>query len=220
MNDINLLRPLQEQEQTVAKSRGKNSFYITFTIILLVVISVVIFGSKFLLSSQSKTLDSQISSLERDVGEVKSTEDKINNFNSTIAKLKSLDKINLNWSQVYDNIAKSTPADVKLNQVTQVTTTASGGTTTNTSSTSASPSPSAAAAKLKLKITGEAKSERAIALFQYKLQKVGGSFVTVDIISTQKSAATATTSPSPGTTSQPQAAGNIKFEIDIALKTS
>lgn len=220
MNDINLLRPLQEQQQSVAKSRGKNSFYITFTIILLIIISVVIFGAKFLLSSQSKTLDSQISSLERDVGEVKSTEDKINNFNSTIAKLKSLDKINLNWSQVYDNIAKSTPADVKLNQVTQVTTTASGGTTTNTSSTSASPSPSAAAAKLKLKITGEAKSERAIALFQYKLQKVGGSFVTVDIISTQKSAATATTSPGPGTTSQLQASGNIKFEIDIALKSS
>ena len=218
MNDINLLRPLLEQEQTVAKSRGKNSFYITFTIILLIIISVVIFGAKFLLSNQSKTLDSQISSLERDVGEVKSTEDKINNFNITIAKLKSLDKTNLNWSQVYENIAKSTPSDVKLNQVTLMTTTASGSTTTNTSSTSASPSPSAAAAKLKLKITGEAKSERAIALFQYKLQKVGGSFVTVDIISTQKSAATPTTSPS--ATNQPQATGNINFEIDIALKTS
>jgi Tfp pilus assembly protein PilO len=218
MNDINLLRPLQEQEQSIAKSRGKNSFYITFTIILLIIISVVIFGAKFLLSNQSKTLDSQISSLERDVGEVKSTEDKINNFNITIAKLKSLDKTNLNWSQVYENIAKSTPSDVKLNQVTLMTTTASGSTTTNTSSTSASPSPSAAAAKLKLKITGEAKSERAIALFQYKLQKVGGSFVTVDIISTQKSAATPTTSPS--ATNQPQATGNINFEIDIALKTS
>ena len=218
MNDINLLRPLIEQEQVIAKSRGKNSFYITFTIILLIIISVVIFGAKFLLSNQSKTLDSKISSLERDVGEVKSTEDKINNFNSTIAKLKSLDKTNLNWSQVYENIAKSTPSDVKLNQVTLMTTTASGSTTTNTSSTSASPSPSAAAAKLKLKITGEAKSERAIALFQYKLQKVGGSFVTVDIISTQKSAATPTTSPS--ATNQPQATGNINFEIDIALKTS
>lgn len=218
MNDINLLRPLIEQEQAIAKSRGKNSFYITFTIILLIIISVVIFGAKFLLSNQSKTLDSQISSLERDVGEVKSTEDQINNFNSTIAKLKSLNKTNLNWSQVYDNIAKSTPADVKLDQVTLVTTTASGS-AINTSSTSASPSPSAAAANLKLRITGEAKSERAIALFQYKLQKVGGSFTTVDIISTQKTTAT-TASPSPGAASQSQSSGDIKFEINIALKVS
>lgn len=218
MNDINLLRPLIEQEQTVAKSRGKNSFYISFTIILLVIISVVVFGAKLILSSQSKTLDSQISSLERDVGEIKSTEDKIKNFNDTITKLKSFDKNNLNWSLVYDNIAKSTPSDVKLDQITLVTTTASGSTATNTSSTSASPSPTAAAAKSKLRITGEAKSERSIALFQYKLQKVGGSFVTVDIISTQKSAAAPTTSPS--ATNQPQAAGNINFEINITLKTS
>lgn len=219
MNDINLLRPLLEQEQVVAKSRGKNSFYITFTIILLVIISVVIFGAKFILSSQSKTLDSQISSLERDVGEIKSTEDKIKNFNDTITKLKSFDKNNLNWSLVYDNIAKSTPSDVKLDQVTLVTTTASGSTATNTSSTSASPSPSAAAAKSKLRITGEAKSERAIALFQYKLQKVGGNFVCVDIISSKKTEAQSTQTQTTQLTPE-EAEATINFEINITLKTS
>lgn len=217
MHDINLLRPLIEQEQEIAKSRGRSGFYITFTIILLIIITSVIFGARLLLLSQSKSLDSRISSLERDLSDVKSMEDKINNFNNTISKLKSLDKTKLSWSQVYDNIAKSTPADVELNQVALVSTAATSSAAASSSSTSKTSSSSTTATSQKLKITGIAKSRRSIALFQYKLQKVGGNFVSVDIISSKKTE-TQTTTTETGTTQGTEE--KIDFEINITLKST
>lgn len=216
MHDINLLRPLIEQQQEKAKARGHMGFYITLFIIILFIVSGMIFGLKFVLSSQAKSLDTQISTLEKDVSEVKSTEEKINTFNSTIAKLKSLDKNKLSWSSIYDNIAKSTPTDIKLSQVGLVSTAATGSSTSSSSSSSASGSSTTSQTpSLKLKITGEAKSRRAIALFQYKLQKVGGNFVTVDIISSQKTETTTTT-----TQEQQPKTEAINFEINISLKST
>ncbi|MCX6811583.1 MAG: hypothetical protein NT039_02745 [Candidatus Berkelbacteria bacterium] len=216
MHDINLLRPLIEQEQKRAQSKGRYSFYITFTVILIIIIAGAIFGAKFLLVSQSNSLDPQISSLEKDVSEVKSTEDKINNFNNIISQLKNVDKNKFTWSSIYDNIAKSTPTDVKLDKVSLVTTAATG------SSTAASSSTAATAASSKLKITGQTKSRRSIALFQYKLQKVGGNFVTVDIISSKKTQAQiAATSGTEAASSQAtKTEEKIDFEIDISLKSS
>jgi len=208
MNDINLLRPLQEQEHTVAKTRGKNSFYISITIIILIIISVVIFGAKFFLSSQSQTLDSKISGLEREVAEVKSIEDEINNFNNTISQLKGVDKNKITWSTIYDNIAKSTPVDVMLTQVSLISSAASGSSTASSSSTAAT------LANSKLKITGITKSRRSVALFQSKLQQVGGNFATVDIISSKESQTQTTTAAT--TTGATEA--KIDFEINISLK--
>lgn len=207
MHDINLLRPLIEQEQETAKSRGRLSFYITFTIILLLLIFGLIFGTKFYLIYQAKTLDQEIASLKKDTAEVQGIEDNINNFNSTITKLKSLDKNKLTWSTIYDNIAKSTPADIKLNQVSLTSATASAAASSQKSSTAAAP-----AATSKLKITGVTKSRRAIALFADKLQKIGGNFTTVDIISSKKTEATATGTEVSGET-------KIDFEINVNLKT-
>jgi Tfp pilus assembly protein PilN len=233
MNDINLLRPLILQQQEKAQSRGRSSFYITFTIILLLIIAGVIFGTKFYLSSQSKSLDSQISSSERDLSDVKSIEDKINTFNTTITQLKSLDKNKLTWSTIYDNIAKSTPSDVQLTQVTLVSTAATGA-AANTASSS-SQSIASASASSKLKIVGVSKSRRSIALFQDKLQKVGGNFVTVDIISSKEITSSQTASTTnqltpeeeaakvaagKGTTQAASATASVDFEIDITLKSS
>jgi|SRR3972149_8400060 len=195
MHDINLLRPLIEQEQEVAKSRGRMSFYITFTIILLLLISSLIFGAKFYLNSESRSLDSKISTLEKEVSEVEKTEEKIKSFNETTNQIKNLDKTKISWSALYDNLAKSTPTDIKLNQVALAATTASS---------------SAAATSPKLKITGEAKSRRAIALLADKLSRINGNFLSVEIISSQK------TIPSQEEgASQPE---KIDFEINITLK--
>ena len=195
MHDINLLRPLIEQEQEVAKSRGRMSFYITFTIILLLLISSLIFGAKFYLNSESRSLDSKISTLEKEVSEVEKTEEKIKSFNETTNQIKNLDKTKISWSALYDNLAKSTPTDIKLNQVALAATTASS---------------SAAATSPKLKITGEAKSRRAIALLADKLSRINGNFLSVEIISSQK------TIPSQEEgVSQPE---KIDFEINITLK--
>lgn len=219
MNDINLLRPLIEQEEEKAKSRGHLGFYITLVIIILLIVSGTIFGLKFIFSSQAKSLDSQISALERDVSEVKSTEEKINNFNSTISKLKSLDKNKLSWSSIYDNIAKSTPGDVQLSQVGLISTTAAGSSTSSSSSsTTSGSSATATAAGLKLKITGDAKSRRAIALFQYKLQKLGGNFVSVDIISTKKNETQTQGTAGTGQATA-QTGATINFELNISLKS-
>ncbi|TSC90551.1 MAG: hypothetical protein CEN92_458 [Candidatus Berkelbacteria bacterium Licking1014_96] len=207
MRDINLLRPLIEQEQEVAKSRGRFGFYITFTIILVLFITGLIFGTKFYLLYQAKALNSQKADLEKDTAEVQSIEDNINNFNNTITQLGSLDQNKLAWSTIYDNIAKSTPAEVKLNQVTLVSATANAAATAGSqskSSTSAAPTSAS-----KLKITGEAKSRRAIALFADKLQKIGGNFTTVDIISSKKTEATTTTSTN--------TEEKIDFEINVSL---
>ena len=212
MHDINLLRPLIEQEQETAKSRGRSGFYITFTIILILFITGIIFGAKFYLLYQSKTLDSQKTILGKDTAEVQGIEDNINNFNSTITQLKSLDKNKLVWSALYDNIAKSTPADLKLNQVSLTSATASAAANTQKSSTAATP-----ASTSKLKITGVAKSRRVIALFQYKLQKVGGNFVTVDIISSKKTEANANQSAG-GETTSTSTEEKTDFEINITLK--
>ena len=170
------------------------SFYITFTVILILLIAVLIFGAKFYLSSQAKILDEKISVLEEDVVEVQKTEEKINNFNNIITQLEGLNKNKISWSALYENLAKSTPADIKLNQVVMVS-----------SSTASSSTASAS----KLKITGEAKSRRAIALLADKLSRIGGSFASVEIISSQK------TSASQGTAGQPE---KINFEINITLK--
>ena len=195
MHDINLLRPLIEQEQEVAKSRGRMSFYITFTIILLLLISSLIFGAKFYLNSESRSLDSKILTLEKEVSEVEKTEEKIKSFNETTNQIKNLDKTKISWSALYDNLAKSTPTDIKLNQVALAATTASS---------------SAAATSPKLKITGEAKSRRAIALLADKLSRINGNFLSVEIISSQK------TIPSQEEgASQPE---KIDFEINITLK--
>lgn len=188
MHDINLLRPLIEQEEALAKSRGRFSFYITFTLILILLIAALIFGAKFYLSSQTKILDEKISMLERDVIEVKKTEEKINNFNNIITQLEELDKNKISWSALYENLAKSTPTNIKLDQVTMVSS------STASSSTTSAP---------KLKITGETKSRRAIALLADKLTKVSGSFLNVEIISSQK-------------TSQEEE--KIDFEINVTLK--
>lgn len=212
MHDINLLRPLIEQEQETAKSRGRLSFYITFTIILIIFISGVIFGVKFYFLYQSRALDSQITNLKKDTAEVKSIEDNINNFNNVITQLKELDKNKFVWSTVYDNIAKSTPADIKLNQVSLTSATASAAASSQKSSTAAAP-----AATSKLKITGVTKSRRAIALFADKLQKIGGNFTTVDIISSKKTEATANQSAG-GETATTSAEEKIDFEINISLK--
>lgn len=226
MHDINLLRPLIQQDQEKAKSRGRLSFYITFTIILVLLITGVIFGAKFYLLNQGKSLDTQISNAEKDLKEVKEIEDKINAYNSAISQLKSLDKNKKVWSEIYSQIAKCTPADIELTQVVLVTNQTTGG------SSNASSSAAGASASIKLKITGISKSRRSIALFQEKLQKAGGNFTTVDIISSKEQA-----TPTPSASSNPeieaykasagatggavQAAsteGKADFEIDITLK--
>ena len=214
MHDINLLRPLIEQEQETAKSRGRSGFYITFTIILILLIAGVIFGGKFYLSYQSKTLDAQITSLKKDTAEIQGIEDNINNFNSAITQLKGLDKNKLVWSAVYDNIAKSTPSNVKLNQVALTSATASASAAANTQKSSTAATSTSTS---KLKITGEAKSRRAIALFADKLQKIGGNFTTVDIISSKKTEAT-TNQSAGGETAPTSAEEKIDFEINISLK--
>lgn len=213
MHDINLLRPLIEQEQKTARSRGRSGFYITFTLILLLLIFGLIFGAKFYLIYQAKTLDQEIASLKKDTAEVQGIEDNINNFNSVITQLKGLDKNKFVWSTVYDNIAKSTPADIKLNQVSLTSATASAAASSQKSSTAAAP-----AATSKLKITGVTKSRRAIALFADKLQKIGGNFTTVDIISSKKTEATANQSAG-GETATTSAEEKIDFEINVNLKT-
>lgn len=232
MQEINLLRPLIEQSQEIAKSRGRYSFYITFTLIVLISITTIILGAKFYLSAQKKSLTAKKASLERDLSEVKQIEDNINDFNNAISQLKSVDKNKALWSTVYDNIAKSTPQDIKLTQVSQVT-------GTKTATTTASNT--AAAAAIKLKITGETKSRRSIALFAYKLQKISPSFVAVEIISSKRteSQTTQTSNLTPEELAAKaagyQAAGKaggevtnnsttteekIDFEINLSLKSS
>jgi Tfp pilus assembly protein PilN len=204
MHDINLLRPVIEHEREVAGERARYSFYITFTVILILTVTLAVFGARFSISTQNKSLDSQISSLECDVSEVESTEDNINNFNNTITQLKNLDKNKFTWSLIYDNIAKSTPYDIKLTQVSLIT---SGG-STSTSASGGSSGAQASTANQKLKITGETKSRRSVALFQDKLQKIGGSFVVVDIISSKKTEGDAVKNQQE----------KIDFEINISLK--
>ncbi len=97
MHDINLLRPLIEQEQELAKSRSRTNFYITFTAILILLIAGIIFGSKFYLLHQAKTLEAKKTALENETAEVKGIEESINNFNSIIAQLGSLNENKFLW---------------------------------------------------------------------------------------------------------------------------
>lgn len=211
MQDINLLKPVIEQEQAISKSRTRSSLYITLAVILLLVITAVVFGAKFLLASQGKSYDEQISTLTKDTSEVQSTEDKINNFNAAVAQLKNLNTSKLLWSNIYDNIAKCTPEDIMLTQVTLVSTAAGSSSTANSSQSS-----SLTTANNKIKITGETKSRRSVALLQYKLQKIAN-FSAVDIVSS-KETQTQTTSQ---TTEQPAESSTTKidFEINISLKS-
>lgn len=210
MHDINLLRPLIEQEKEQAKSKGRFGFYLSFTIILLLLIFGLIFGTKFYLIYQAKTLDQEIAGLKKDTAQVQGIEDNINNFNSTIAKLKGLDKNKLTWSIIYDNIAKSTPPDIKLNQVAIISSTASASAASSTQIKS--PTSTSIASAAKLKITGETKSRRAIALFVYKLQKLSDNFAVIEIISSKKTGAEA---------GETETGGEIKidFEINVSLKS-
>jgi Tfp pilus assembly protein PilN len=222
MQDINLLRPQIERQQKVAKTRGRYSFYITFSILAIIIITGIIFSLKFYISRQTKSLDSQIQSLNQEVSEVKNIEDSINNFNSIIAQLKNVDKTKIIWSMIYDNIAKSTPTDVALTQVVLVSavTSTSGQAASSSTSSTASKTTSTATAS-KLKITGVTASRRSIALFAYKLQKIGGNFVTVDIISTKKAATTSQAPTTPGTPTAPATTSEIvDFEINISLKAT
>jgi hypothetical protein len=207
MQDINLLRPLIKTTEREQKKKKTQSFYVSLLIITILVMSVIVFGARIFLSSYANSLDSQISNLQKDAAEADQIENNIQSYNNAIAQLNTIIKGQLSWPQLYDNIAKSTPSDIKLNQVTFVAST--GSTSTGTSSSSS-------AGSGKLKITGETKSRRSIALLQYKLLKTGNNFASVDIISSQKSTSGTQTSGQ----EQAPAGEKIDFEINITLKNS
>lgn len=198
MADINLLRPVIEEKRKGAKTKARLGFYITFAIVLFVLVTGAIFGARFSLSGKNKQLDNEISSLENQLGETREIEEKIREFNTIVNQIKGLEKDKVLWSEIYKTIAGDTPSEIKLTKVSLTTSTGKGVTATAEAS--------------KLKITGETLSRRAVALFQDKLEKSGGDFFKIDIISSKKTEET-------GTEGQVKSE-TIDFEISISLKNS
>jgi len=192
MIEINFLRQIQKGENK-EKGGSKVVFAISFIVILLTITaSATLYFSSFYFSSDISTKESELDTMKKQGGETAEIKTLLKDFakmksavSSGAAKLPA-------WSEVLNEIAKNTPANVSLDKI------APSADTTIASS--------AGAAKMNLTITGQSKTRRDLALFILKLSK--SKFLT-DVKLTKSAESTSS-----------QTATNPTFEIKLNLVPS
>jgi len=114
MLEINLL-PQQEKEKIVSK---RISLFSTTLIIPIIIIILLIIGSLFYLmeylSSNGKSLDSQISSQQPKLGQWATLQNKINEANKVSDLVNQLSQNKADWAAIFDDLAKQTPGKMQI----------------------------------------------------------------------------------------------------------
>jgi len=114
MLTINLLPPeLKNRFQSERFLQSINKIFYPFIILIFILIFVSGYGIYYF-KSKNKQIDAQISQKNTDLNQYSETKKNLDLINSNLSVIKQLDIYQVNWPQIFDELAKSLPDRLQL----------------------------------------------------------------------------------------------------------